>query len=210
MMKLEVPQCIPVFPRNQQHQTNSLPKYLVIPGNLVDCVKQDDLHVKIIDFGEAFFSAEVPRDLRSPLQVQPPEALLNRLLMQPQITYSTRIDVWSIGCLIYELATSSSLVDCYAPGEASVLCELMTLLGPLPQEWIDSLGESYSPSDHDTSLEQKLRSSSEVGDTPGLFALLQRILVLEPLRRPELSEILEDSWFVSPSSPATPSGSASE
>ena len=52
MMKLEVPQCIPVFPRNQQHQTNSLPKYLVIPGNLVDYVKQDDLHIKIIDFGE--------------------------------------------------------------------------------------------------------------------------------------------------------------
>ena len=128
---------------------------------------------------------------------------------------------------IYELATSSSLVDCYVSGEASTLRELTTLLGPLPQEWINSLGtenptpeisqfliestgESYSQSDHGASLEQNIRSSSEVGDTPGLFVLLQKILVLEPLRRPELSEILEDSWFVGPSSPATPSGSASE
>ena len=126
---------------------------------------------------------------------------------------------------IYELATSSSLVDCYVSGEASALRELTTLLGPLPQEWINSLGtenpapeisqfliestgESYSQNDYDASLEQNIRSSSEVSDTPGLFVLLQRILVLEPLRRPGLLEILEDSWFVSPSSPA--SGSASE
>ena len=52
MMTLDVPQCIPVFLRNQQHQTESLPKYLVIPGSLVGHVKQDDLRVKIIDFGE--------------------------------------------------------------------------------------------------------------------------------------------------------------
>lgn len=83
---------------------------------------------------------------------------------------------------IYELATSSSPVDCYASGEASSLREPTTLRGPLPQGWIDSLGteirprnstnflidptgESYSPSDHGTSLEQKIRSSSEGDDT---------------------------------------------
>ncbi|KAF9780552.1 kinase-like domain-containing protein, partial [Thelephora terrestris] len=137
MMTLEVPQCVPVFARNQQHQSNSLPKYLVIPGNLVDCVKQDDIHVKIIDFGEAFFTAEEPRDLHSPLQVRPPEALVNHLSMLPKIKYDTRIDVWSIGCLIYELATSYSLVGgAYHSDEARVLRELTTLLGPLPQEWI--------------------------------------------------------------------------
>lgn len=75
--------------------------------------------------------------------------------MLPKIRYDTRIDVWSIGCLvrpidqrgvmsltlkqIYELATSSSLVG-GVYDEAMALDELTTLLGPLPQEWIDSLG----------------------------------------------------------------------
>lgn len=40
---------------------------------------------------------------------------------------------------IYELATSSSLLG-DAHDEASALHELMTLLGPLPQEWVGSLG----------------------------------------------------------------------
>ena len=51
-MALGVPRCIPVITRDQLHRSDSHPKYLVIPGNLVECVKQDDLRVKIIDLGE--------------------------------------------------------------------------------------------------------------------------------------------------------------
>jgi hypothetical protein len=71
-------------------------------------------------------------------------------------------------------------------------------------------GESYSPSDRHVSLAQRIQAASEIGDTPGLIALLQRILVLESSRRPEVSDILDDLWFVSSSSPATPSESTSE
>ena len=52
MISLGVPQCVPVFARDQQRHTDSLPKYLVIPGDLVECVEQDDMRVKIIDLGE--------------------------------------------------------------------------------------------------------------------------------------------------------------
>ena len=52
MMTLGVPQCVPVFARDRLHQVDSLPKYLVLPGSLVEHVKQDDLRVKIIDLGE--------------------------------------------------------------------------------------------------------------------------------------------------------------
>ena len=38
--------------RNQLGRSDSLPKCLVIPGNLERCVKQDDLHVKIINLEE--------------------------------------------------------------------------------------------------------------------------------------------------------------
>ena len=52
MMALGVPQCVPVITRDQAHHTDSLPKYLVIPGILVDCVKEGDTRVKILDLGE--------------------------------------------------------------------------------------------------------------------------------------------------------------
>jgi hypothetical protein len=51
-MALGVPQCVPVITRDKAHQTDSLPKYLVIPGILVDCVKPGDTRVKILDLGE--------------------------------------------------------------------------------------------------------------------------------------------------------------
>ena len=62
----------------------------------------------------------------------------------------------------------------------------------------------------DASLEQRLQSSSEVDDTHGLTTLLQKILVIDPQRRPDVSDLLNHSWFVDPSDPPTPSGSASE
>jgi hypothetical protein len=52
MMALDVPQCIPVFTRDQRHHSNSLPRYLVIPGNLVECVDRENMHIRILDLGE--------------------------------------------------------------------------------------------------------------------------------------------------------------
>ena len=52
MMALDVPQCVPVFTRDQRHYSNSLPRYLVIPGNLVECVDRENVHIKILDLGE--------------------------------------------------------------------------------------------------------------------------------------------------------------
>ena len=52
VMALEVPVCVPVLTQGPQHHTDLLPKYLVIPGNLVDRVCHEDMQVKIIDFGE--------------------------------------------------------------------------------------------------------------------------------------------------------------
>ena len=52
MMASGVAQCVPVFIRDHQRQMDPHPKYLVIPGSLVEYVKRDDMRVKIIDLGE--------------------------------------------------------------------------------------------------------------------------------------------------------------
>ena len=41
---------------------------------------------------------------------------------------------------IYEMATSDSLIDSYAIDELAALRNLTAVLGPLPEEWISSLG----------------------------------------------------------------------
>jgi hypothetical protein len=73
-----------------------------------------------------------------------------------------------------------------------------------------STGASYATSTRDTSLDQRVRSYSEVDDTPGLATLLRQILVLDPLQRPGASDFLNYPWFIVSADPVILSGSASE
>lgn len=52
MMTLGPPQPVSVSTRDHPDKADSLPKYLVYPGSLVEFVKLDDLRIKIIDLGE--------------------------------------------------------------------------------------------------------------------------------------------------------------
>lgn len=49
--------------------------------------------VKIIDFGEAFFSDRAPSTLHTPLPVRAPEVVFGDRL-------DRRVDLWSAGCLV--------------------------------------------------------------------------------------------------------------
>ena len=71
-------------------------------------------------------------------------------------------------------------------------------------------GTSYSSDTRDTSLEEILLSMSEVDDTPELIALLEQILVFDPLQRPEVSDVLHHTWFACSSSSTTSSEPPSE
>lgn len=71
-------------------------------------------------------------------------------------------------------------------------------------------GASYVTSTPVTSLEQKIRSISGVGNAIGFAALLQQTLVIDPLRRPCVSDLLGHLFFVGPSNPTTPPGATSE
>jgi hypothetical protein len=55
-----VPRCVPVITREKLHQTDSLPRYLVRPGNLLNYLKPDlkreEMRIKIIGLGEGSLS----------------------------------------------------------------------------------------------------------------------------------------------------------
>ena len=103
----------------------------------------------------------------------------------------------------------------------------LTSLGPLPQEWIGTLGkekmpdasipllinptgESYSPGGDVNPLKQRIEPLEDITNKQGLIALLQRILVIDPLRRSELSDVLDDPWFVGTPRATDPAAFASE
>ena len=60
IMTLGPQECVPVITRDHRRQTDSIPKYLVLPGSLVECAKQDDLSIKIIDLGEGLLRRSQP------------------------------------------------------------------------------------------------------------------------------------------------------
>ena len=104
----------------------------------------------------------MPPRLHAPLEVRAPEILFNHLSPLLKVEVGARIDVWSMGCLvrpqeinlrcktdakkkIYELATSLPLIGWYPSDEAMALRKLTNILGPLPEEWIASLGTQIHP-----------------------------------------------------------------
>ncbi|KAG6192742.1 hypothetical protein E4U10_004076 [Claviceps purpurea] len=83
--------------------------------------------IKIIDFGEAFFSDDAPSTLRTPFVLQAPEIFFKDRL-------DPRVDLWSAGCLIFELVCGIPPIDA---GSTLVLVRQMiaTTSEELPPRW---------------------------------------------------------------------------
>ncbi|KAG6283807.1 hypothetical protein E4U46_007630 [Claviceps purpurea] len=83
--------------------------------------------IKIIDFGEAFFSDDAPSTLRTPFVLQAPEIVFKDRL-------DPRVDLWSAGCLIFELVCGMPPIDA---GSTLVLVRQMiaTTSEELPPRW---------------------------------------------------------------------------
>jgi len=114
----------------------------------------------------------------------------------------------------------NSPINYFTRDEAAALNQLAAFLGPLPEEWVGSLGmqtsliqdssffmecagASYVASTSETTLEEMVRLNSKVNDTSDLITLLQQILVLDPRLRPGVSNLLNHPWFAGSEGPVT-------
>jgi len=165
-----------------------------------------DTRVKLIDFGSATFDWEHHSSVVSTRHYRPPEVILEMGWSQP-------CDVWSTGCIIFELYQGHTLFQTHDNLEH--LAMMTRILGEFPQHlirrtktnffqphgklsWDWSLPAARYASQHCRPLPQYRRHSPVSG--PGqeesvMLDLIARMLDYEPDRRLTLKEALKHPFF---------------
>jgi CDC-like kinase len=163
-----------------------------------------DSSVRLIDFGSATFDDEHHSTVVSTRHYRAPEVIL-------ELGWSQPCDVWSIGCIIYELYQGMTLFQTHDNKEHLAMMEC--ILGPLPYKMVKKSRKSKyfyhgrldwderSSSGRyvrDTCQPLKryfLGGSSENEDMRNLYDLLSKLLEYEPAKRIGLREALNHPFF---------------
>jgi len=184
------------------------------PTNVVDALDYSHLDMKylssnvlITDFGEAFFTDDVPKGLGTPASFSAPELLFG---YQP----SCAVDLWALGCLIFEIFTFRVLIPTFFGSDLEALAMAIETVGALPEAWYNSFydkdslkvtnpGEKHRWFDDQIQRTRTL-DSHMLEDLPELsqdqhatfLQLLKSILVFEPSRRLPAVEVAKHPWLV--------------
>lgn len=176
-----------------------------------------DCQVKISDFGSAFMVGHEPKNNDSTTvttSVASPEFVFGEKLTLP-------IDIWSLGCTLYQIVSSQPLFYCFLGGEDEHIEKMVELLGPLPWErwagrekYFTKDGNRIVSSDFEIEdLEYRishLRDLDEASETfqitkaetASLKALLSVMLVYRPSGRISLDGVLISDYMKNWAEPA--------
>ena len=110
------------------------PSYSGMPAQMaIDGHEIDDSNIMISDFGEAWFNDMEKRDtLQTPVLYLPPEATFEKS------TIGQPADIWTLACTVYEIMGERPLFEGFMPDKDDIIAEILSALGPLPQQWRDS------------------------------------------------------------------------
>lgn len=166
----------------------------------------------------AYFLDDPPEKPITPLGLRAPELVLKREV-------DKSLDIWSFGCLVFELVTRQPLFcipayDDRTEEDDNHILELQAKLGPLPDElyshWetssqyytkdrklyncqLGGVGEGKEPLMlEQTSMEEAFDlTTPELADEEAekVKRLIRRILQYDPSKRPAIEDILCDPWF---------------
>ena len=178
------------------------------------CLEDDPNSVdfKLGDLGNACFVNCPMNDLIQTRQYRSPEVLLG-------LPYDTSADIWSLGCMTFELVTKNYLFD-PAPtddsGSASSregdgrdaihLSMIEQVIGSIPQDWAregklyDLLyenGQLLEQNDPPLPGIYKLLLKSDVpeDEAHALTEFITPMLAIVPAQRPSAEELLQSPWF---------------
>ncbi|TXC11277.1 hypothetical protein FocTR4_00006228, partial [Fusarium oxysporum f. sp. cubense] len=209
----------PPVERLDGKQDKWAPRYLCVAQPLAPYANvSENLWVKLSDMGGAYFLNDPPEKPITPLGLRAPE-----LVLKGEVDKS--LDIWSFGCLVFELITGQPLFcipayDDRTEEDDNRILELQAKLGPLPDElysrWetfsryytkdrklyncqLGGIGEGEEPLMlEQTSMEEAFDlTSPELADEEAekVKRLIRRILQYDPSKRPMIEDILRDPWF---------------
>ncbi|KAK8070622.1 Non-specific serine/threonine protein kinase [Apiospora hydei] len=177
----------------------------------------EDFQIKLSDMGGAFFFTDPPTKPIVPLGLRAPE-----LVLAGEVNKT--IDVWSFGCLVFELMTGQPLFcvpwnDSETEQDDDHLLSLTTCLGPLPEalyrKWktaslyftpdrqifnfqLGGVPEGGEPLMlEQVSMEEmfdRAKPDVDAEEAVKVNKLVRRILQYDPAQRPSPAEILRDPW----------------
>ncbi|KAF9775308.1 hypothetical protein IL306_006588 [Fusarium sp. DS 682] len=214
----------PLVERLDGKQDKWAPRYLCLAQPLAPYASvSENLRVKLSDMGGAYFLDDPPKKPITPLGLRAPE-----LVLKGEVDKS--LDIWSFGCLVFELVTGQPLfcIPNYnnkIEEDDNHILELQAKLGPLPdqlyRQWetssqyytkdrklyncqLGGVGEGEEP----LMLEQTSMGEAFDLTSPELDSeeaekvkkLIRRILQYDPSERPLPEDILCDPWFADHSS----------
>ncbi|XP_055328272.1 uncharacterized protein LOC129581310 isoform X2 [Paramacrobiotus metropolitanus] len=186
-------------------QAHSMEDYFVERDGLTQLKVMRDTRIKLIDFGAAVTinNGKEHRGIVTTRHYRPPEVVLGKKWVYP-------LDVWSTGCIMFELYTGAPL--CSTEDDAEHLAIMERALGPLPKSLtanskLYSSGKlKWNPSKESEGykyvknncrpLNDHVRDEDKSDrDVWSLFYLIERMLKYVPYERVEASIAAGDSFF---------------
>jgi serine/threonine-protein kinase SRPK3 len=177
-------------------------------------------NIIVIDFGQSFEINRLPKDYKPATAIHcfSPEASFEGRV-------STASDIWGLACTIFEIRAGFSLFDSSFAYRASVLRNIVLMLGKLPEpwwsafeerhEWFEGNGEPKPPGKKST-IREKLRMIGDKDTPPDadegpviepvgtrldegelvlLSDLLEKMLKYSPEERITIREVVHHPWF---------------
>ncbi|RUS76160.1 hypothetical protein EGW08_016072 [Elysia chlorotica] len=164
-------------------------------------LKNSDL--KLIDFGSATFDHEHHSTIVSTRHYRAPEVIL-------ELGWSQPCDVWSIGCIMFELYTGYTLFQTHDNKEHLAMME--RILGSMPYrmakktkkqkyfyrgalDWDDKSSSGRYVRDTCRPLRRYMKEPEDE-DHQQLFDLISRLLTYEPSQRCTLRQAMRHAFFL--------------
>ena len=117
----------------------------------------------------------------------------------PEVMYTTRIDVWSLGCVMYELLRGQALAR--AADEEGVLRKIIRAIGPCPPPLKAHYGERLLQAEGDAAASSQAHWSAIAvkGDAAEeAVACVNKTLQWQPSDRPSSEDLLQEAWMQLP------------